>query len=348
MPIPGRIQPPHPSLPLHAASAGSAPAAPTTPPDPAAVADRAIADVHALQRTSSTGSRGRAAQLEAAVRRVVRLHTSQPSDQAGLVRLLQNRDVGRALAGASRDQIAAEIDRQLAAAGDGGVLDTMNHGVEAVLHTNRNEVLDAIRSGFDATIHGDIATRGRNLLNERRQALSALETAALNNLPRLQNAAPGTQEAALARRLGVLDDPGDAARVRATFAEAHQGLNELQDWLGGQTWQNGDFDGTAMRAAARRGWQMTSADGFIEPSVVGHRSVDGAIHIGLSEVEGAELIVDAHGTMEAFEVGGLMASAGEALAFGVGAAGLGLGLYIHHLAEERQAERIDAAHELGL
>jgi len=44
----------------------------------------------------------------------------------------------------------------------------------------------------------------------------------------------------------------------------------------------------------------------------------------------------------------LAATTGEAMAFGVGAAGLGLGLYIHHLAEEQQAERIQAAHELGL
>jgi len=90
---------------------------------------------------------------------------------------------------------------------------------------------------------------------------------------------------------------------------------------------------------------MTSADDFIEHSLIGDHSVDHAAHATLDIAEHAHLGLDGIELAEAVE-GGVVSAAGAGLVVGV--AGLAFGLYIHHLGEEQQAEHIAAACELGL
>jgi hypothetical protein len=144
----------------------------------------------------------------------------------------------------------------------------------------------------------------------------------------------------MAERFGIRGDAGDAGRVRERTREGMQGLQEMQQSLQGQTWENGDLE-----RSATRGWHMTSADAFIEDSLIGGHSVDHAAHATLDVAEHVHLALDTIEFVEALE-GGVAAAAGASLA--VGAAGLAFGLYIHHLGEEQQAEHIAAARELGL
>ena len=212
----------------------------------------------------------------------------------------------------------------------------------------RMGVMGALRESFDAAIHGDIVRRGNGTINRRRAELSHLEARVLADLPRFQNAEAGSPEAVIARQLGIRGDAGDADRVRAKVAEGMEGLHELQQWLIGSTWQNGDLESSAIRAAAARGWHMTSADAFIEDSLIGDHSVDEAAHGVLDTVEHAHLAFEATEAMEVVEAAGVAVATPALVALTVGVAGLGLALYLHHLGQEQQAERITAARALGL
>lgn len=294
--------------------------------------DAAATQIHRMTSVSSPRRANRAQRLDRAMRRVVAHYQHDATDTAGLIRLLRDPSVGRAVAGASEDEIAASLGRV-----DPGLLHTLE----------RRGVVGALHTAFDASIRGDIVARGDGLIQRRRAALSRLQADVLGDLPRFQNAPAGTPEHALARRLGILGDAGDAARVRETMSEALDGLDRLQDWLHGGTWENGDLQGSAMAAASRRRWEMTGADAIIQDSLLGGHDVDAGAHRAIEASEAGELGVELYEVAEASHAGAA-AGAAAALPLAVAVAGLGFGLYMHHLGEEQLEEHIAAAHELGL
>lgn len=331
MPTLNRVtNPPTAAMNVPAAATAAPDAAASIAPDARAEAERAAAEVHAISRPSRSS---RSQRLDQAMRRLVNHYRHNPTDTAGMVRLLrESPEVGRVVAGASEDEIEASLGRV-----DGGIWNTLE----------RSGLMGALRTSFDSAIRGDIVHRGNEQINRQRAALSGLEATVLGDLPRFQHAAAGTPEAAIAQRFGIRGDAGDAGRVRAVTGQAMDGLQEMQQWLQSKTWENGDLPRSATGAAARRGWQMTSADAFIEQSLIGDHSVDAAVHAVLDVAEHAHLGLEAVEAAEGLEIGGAAAAAGLA-ALAVGVAGLAFGLYIHHLGEEQQAEHIAAARSLGL
>jgi len=172
------------------------------------------------------------------MRRLVQNYQASSTDRAGMIALLRRPEVGPAVAGASEDELSESLSRV-----DSGFTRTFE----------RMGVVGALRESFDASIHGDIVRRGNSLINRRRAALSRLEATVLGDLPRFQHAAPGTADAAVAARFGIRGDDGDAGRVRERTEQGMEGLQEMQQWLQGGTWENGDLDRSSTRAAAARG-----------------------------------------------------------------------------------------------
>ncbi|MCB9618998.1 MAG: hypothetical protein H6724_06055 [Sandaracinus sp.] len=303
-------------------------AAPPPPPpaaaDPAAVADRAAADV-AATRAVTTQAR-RPTELDRATRGVAQA-VREGGVHAVHEHLHRHPEHVRALANARPSDLDAAFAR-----------------CDAPMACD-----SIVREHLDSRLRVGILRVGNERLNERVGDLRTLERNVIANLDTYRNAAPGTAKAAVAEALGIVGDEGDAGRVRAAIGTAVEGLTSLRDTLAEQTIVPGDFPETAREAGRRERWSM--ARGSLAAELATGSTTEGnqidditltAVKVGETAMEAGHI---AH-AIESLVHGTHLGQA--ALDLGVYGLGLAAGSIIHHAAEERHRERIEALHTFGV
>lgn len=186
-----------------------------------------------------------------------------------------------------------------------------------------SSVMGAIQSEVTATLRRGVIGAARDRLGQTIQRVGRERSAMAGELDKL-GAPPA--------------DPVRAAELEqgiATLDQVRDNLSELQTRFQGQAWDPGDFEQTARRASMRLG-MGTGPHGTFVAEALRERAGD---------VE-----MDVHNTLSLAEIGAELPHIlhGSGLALGVLAAGLYVGVEIHHAAEERRNEFIEAVHALGV
>lgn len=319
MPSPAIRQSP-PALPSSASTAASAPAPSPAPTSPEQERDSAISDISAARtntRRTRTPSWNRAADL------VARTYEDRGGRTAVYDLLRRNPDIMRTLATGPAEAIE---DHMQAAVGewDG------ENALEAVGTFVNSAVRDGVATSAQRTIRGSI-----------RQA-EAQRTDILSNFERYQSAPAGSRDGQTLAALN-LNATSTEADVNHAIDTTIDGLEGLSERFSGQAWEVGDFPTTARAVTGRMRLRSHIADTTLADRAVNETS------------GGAEAIASGVADFAHAGVDGYLILTGEhvvagivAVELGVLAAGLALGVAIHHGAEEVRNEAIDLGRSLGI
>ncbi len=309
----------------------SAPTAPPSSPEsesPETVREAATDQVHA-GRAGGAGRAGRPTRTPAA-----RLGTAVANvyERGGIHAvsgfLETHPEVVAGLAGSSRDQVEAQLERSIGGSA-GAVMEELQDHVDAHL---RQMVIGEVRSN----------------VNERLSLLGRVGHDLEQNLDAYRDAPADSPKGRVAAAFGVRGDAGDVGRIREHVQDASDGYRALLSQFQGQTWSPGDFDQTTRRLAFDAGMGAGAAGTFMAETL-SHRSHVPAdqVHAALEVAEGLEI---AHGAVHLAHAmhGGAAAAAGVALPLVVAVGGFFLAREIHHAVEERREAFQQAAHTVGI
>lgn len=254
--------------------------------------------------------------------------------------LEQNPDALRALITMPQGELARELRTALAAEpgyrGALGAIEAFVGAEQAIMHLSESVQSD---------LREMVRARAVDRIDHMRSDLQATSPAALT--ARLRTAPPASAEGELARAAGVRGNEMDVERVETWRDRALHQLGELRDSVMGQAWNPEDLPGSTTAVEGQLGitsWEPGSiaAEVFTRDSATDSRAHQAsfAAETAMFSVESLELVAAFHAG-HAVE-GGMVAGPAGSIA------GMVAGMVMHHVVEERRADRRDAAYALGI
>ena len=285
-------------------------------------------DVVALRSARGGGPAAHASPMARAVERAVGVYLN---DGPSALRELVARDPGlmRQLANLDPAEMEGAFGRELER--QGSPLRDLISGLDAA------SMRDLVDEAVEAVIRQEVMREADTLVSGRLRTVAQLhaeiESDDSPRLRELRDAAPGSEDAALAALLGVRGEPGDAARARDHLQRSASGLREFQLRMQGQSWDPAEFPSSAGRAARRLG--LEPAWGRVSEGPTSMEIADRTHHV-LALAESAHALEQ-------------LAHAGVAsLGFTTAALGVAVGMVVHHYSAEAHEAHLAFGRGLGL
>ena len=202
--------------------------------------------------------------------------------------------------------------------------------------------LEAVETFVSSAVRDGVATSAQRTIRGAIRGVEAQRTDILSNLERYQNAPANSHERQALAALG-LNARSTAADVNRAADTTIDGLEGLHDRFEGQAWEVGDFPRTARATTGRMRLRAHMADTTLADRAVSETS-------GTAEAIAAGVLDFTHVGVDGYLIATSehVVAGMVAIELGVLAAGLALGMVIHHGAEEVRNEAIELAHSLGI